>query len=240
MIHLYTDQSPHAWKVSVCLEELALPYELHHLRMSLGEQKSPEYLAISPAGIIPAIRDTDVASGLPGEDGDSGLVVIESGAILIYLAEKTGRLLPVEPAARSRVIQWLMFHTANIGPSQGSADVLDYEVDFEVPEAIEYFLGRTRGFYSVLEAELSKHEFIAGDDFSIADIANWTYVGTHEWVGLSLDAYPNLERWLGTMAKRPACCRGLNVPVKLDPESMPEGFEKYRRYIEIVRSMTER
>jgi GST-like protein len=240
MIKLYTDQSPHAWKVSVCLEELELPYELHHLRIALGEQKKPEYLAISPAGIIPAIVDTDVASGVGSDSGDPGLVVIESGAILIYLAEKTGRLLPTEPAARSRVIQWLMFHTANIGPSQGSADVLDYEVDFEVPKAIEYFLGRTRGFYAVLDAELEKHEYIAGDDFSIADIANWTYVGTHEWVGLTLDAYPNLERWLSTMAKRPACCRGLNVPVKLDPESMPEGFEKYRRYIEVVRSMTER
>lgn len=236
MIQLYMDQSPHAWKVSVCLEELGLPYELHHLRMALGEQKKPEYLAISPAGIVPAIVDTEVeAASDPG-----GLVVIESGAILIYLAEKTGRLLPNEVAARSRVIQWLMFHTANIGPSQGSADVLDYEVDFEVPEAIGYFLERTRGFYAVLDAELERHEYIAGDDFSIADIANWTYVGTHEWVGLTLDAYPNLDRWLGTMAKRPACCRGLNVPVELNPEAMPQGFEKYRRYIEIVRSMTER
>ncbi len=238
MIQLYMDQSPHAWKVSVCLEELALPYELHHLRMALGEQKKPEYLAISPAGIVPAIVDTDVDAGTHTEA--SHLVVIESGAILIYLAEKTGRLLPKQPAPRTRVIQWLMFHTANIGPSQGSADVLDYEVDFEVPKAIEYFLGRTRGFYAVLDAELEKHEYIAGDEFSIADIANWTYVGTHEWVGLRLDAYPHLERWLGTMAKRPACCRGLNVPVKLDPDAMPDGFEKYRRYIEVVRSMTER
>ena len=228
------DQSPHAWKVSVCLEELELPYELHYLRMALGEQKKPEYLAISPNGVVPAIVDDEI------DTGEGGLVVIESGAILIYLAEKTGRLLPTETIARSRVIQWLMFHTANIGPSQGSADVLDYEVDFEVPKAIEYFLDRTRGFYAVLDGELARHEYLAGDEFSIADIANWTYVGTHEWVGLSLDAYPNLRRWLSTMAKRPACRRGLNVPTKLDPDSMLEGFEKYRRYIEIVRSMLER
>jgi glutathione S-transferase len=198
--------------------------------MALGEQKKPEYLRISPAGVVPTIVDE--------EAGD--LAVIESGAILIYLAEKTGRLLPSETAARSRVIQWLMFHTANIGPSQGAADVLDYEVDFEVPEAIEYFRNRTLGFYAVLDAQLAKHEYLAGAEFSIADIANWTYVGTHEWVGLTLDDFPNLERWLATMAKRPGCRRGLNVPIELDPESMLEGFEKYRRYIEIVRSMLER
>ncbi len=148
MIQLYMDQSPHAWKVSVCLEELELPYELHHLRMALGEQKKPEYLAISPAGLVPAIVDQ--------EEGD--LAIIESGAILLYLAEKTGRLLPSETVARSRVVQWLMFHTANIGPSQGAADVLDYEVDFEVPEAIEYFRKRTMGLYAVLDAQLANHD----------------------------------------------------------------------------------
>ena len=230
MIHLYTDQSPHAWKVSVALEELELPYEVHHLRMSHGEQKSPAYLEISPWGVIPAIVDDD--------EGD--LAVIESGAILIYLAEKAGRLLPRETRARARVLQWLMFHTANIGPSQGAADVLDYELDKEVPDAIEYFRERTLGLYEVLDGQLRNNEYIAGEEFSIADIANWTYPGTAEWVGLSVEPYPNLERWLGTMAKRPACRRGLNVPIPLDPDSMPTGFEKYRRYIEIVKSMLDR
>ena len=229
MIRLYMDQSPHAWKVSVALEELELPYRLHHVRMSHREQKRPEYLAISPWGVVPAIVDT--------EAGD--LAVIESGAILVYLAEKTGRLLPTEPRARSQVLQWVFFHTANVGPSQGSADVLQYEVPEPIPAAVEFFLERTRGLYAVLDRRLRDREYLAGE-FSIADIANWTYVGTAEWVGLALDPYPNLLRWLGAMAKRPGCRRGLNVPIPLDPDRVPPGFEKYRRYIEVVRSMLDR
>jgi glutathione S-transferase len=229
MIQLYIDQSPHAWKVSVALEELELPYELHHVHMALQEQKRPEYLEISPWGVVPAIVDTD--------EGDFALT--ESGAILIYLAEKTGRLLPQATRPRYQVLQWVMFHTANIGPSQGAADILDYEFEKDVPDAIEFFRKRTLGMYAVLDEQLEGKEYIAGA-FSIADIANWTYIGTHEWVGLSIDAYPNLQRWLSTMAKRPGCRRGLNVPVALEPEKMPAGFDKYRRYIEIVRSMLER
>ncbi len=229
MIQLYTDQSPHAWKVSVALEELELPYELHHVRMAMKEQKRPEYLAISPAGVVPTIVDPEAG----------GLAVIESGAILIYLAEKTGRLLPREVRERSEVIQWLMFHTANIGPSQGAADVLQYEVPRPIPEAVGFFLERTRGLYAVLERRLEGREYLVGE-FSIADIANWTYVGTSEWVGIGLEPYPNLRRWLASMARRPGCRRGLNVPIALDPDAVPEGFEKYRRYIEIVKSMLDR
>ena len=154
--------------------------ELHRVRMSLQEQKRPEFLEISPWGVVPASVDTDEAD----------LAIIESGAILIHLAGKTGRLLPTELRQRSQVIQWLMFHTANIGPTQSSADPLT--------------------------------------------------IGTCEWVGLSLDAFPNLERWLSSMAKRPACRRGLNLPIPLEPEKMPAGYEKYRRYIETVRSMLDR
>jgi GST-like protein len=229
VIRLYMDQSPHAWKVSVALEELGLPYRLHHVRMSHHEQKRPEYLAISPWGVVPAIVDE--------EAGD--LAVIESGAILIYLAEKTGRLLPTEPRARSQVIQWLFFHTANIGPSQGAADVLHYEVPEPIPAAVAYFRERTLGLYAVLDRQLRDREYLAGE-FSIADIANWTYVGTCEWVDIHLDPFPNLERWLATMAKRPGCRRGLDVPIPLDPDRVPPGFEKYRRYIEIVKSMLDR
>lgn len=229
MIRLYTDQSPHAWKVSVALEELELPYRVHHLRMSHGEHKRPEYLAISPWGVVPTIVDED-----RGE-----LAVIESGAILVYLAEKAGRLLPSEPRARSQVFQWVFFHTANVGPSQGSADVLQYEVPVPMLDAVQFFLKRTLGLYAVLDRQLRDHEWLAGD-FSIADIANWTYVGTAEWVGIDLAPYPNLVRWLGSMAKRPGCRRGLNVPIPLDPDKMPAGFEKYRRYIQIVKSMLDR
>jgi glutathione S-transferase len=197
--------------------------------MSHGEQKRPEYLAISPLGVVPAIVDE--------ERGD--LAVFESGAILVYLAEKAGRLLPTEARARSQVFQWVFFHTANVGPSQGAADVLQYEVPEPIPAAVDFFLKRTLGMYAVLDRRLSDHEWLAGG-FSIADIANWTYVGTAEWVGIDLAPYPNLVRWLGSMAKRPGCRRGLEVPVPLDPERMPAGFEKYRRYIEIVKSMLER
>jgi glutathione S-transferase len=229
VIQLYTDQSPHAWKVSVALEELALPYRVHHVRMSHREQKRPEYLAISPWGVVPAIVDDD----------EGGLALSESGAILIYLAEKAGRLLPTERRARAEVLQWTIFHTANIGPSQGAADVLQYEVPEPIWDGVAFFLERTRGLYAVLEQRLEGREWLAGG-FSIADVANWTYVGTAEWVGLSLDPYPNLRAWLSRMAKRPGCRRGLNVPIPLDPDAMPPGFEKYRRYVEIVKSMLDR
>jgi len=229
VIQLYMDQSPHAWKVSVALEELGLPYQVHHVRMARKEQKRPEYLAISPWGVVPTIVDED----------EGNLALIESGAILIYLAEKAGRLLPATRRERAQVLQWLIFHTANIGPSQGAADVLHYEVPKPIPEAVAYFRERTLGLYEVLDRQLAEREYLAGE-FSIADIANWTYVGTSEWVGINLDRFPNLERWLGTLAKRPGCRRGLNQPVALDPDAVPAGFEKYRRYIEIVKSMLER
>jgi glutathione S-transferase len=229
VIQLYTDQSPHAWKVSVALEELELPYRAHHVRMSHGEQKRPEYLAISPWGVVPAIVDED----------RGGLAVIESGAILVYLAEKAGKLLPTEPRARAQVLQWVFFHTANVGPSQGAVDVLQYEVPEPMWDAVAFFMKRTLGLYSVLDRQLAEREWLAGE-FSIADIANWTYIGTAEWVGIDLAPYPNLVRWLGSMAKRPGCRRGLDVPVRLDPDSMPVGFEKYRRYIQTVKSMLDR
>ena len=129
--------------------------------------------------------------------------------------------------------------TANVGPSQGAADVLQYEVPKPMPEAVAHFRERTLGLYSVLERRLEGREYLAGE-FSIADIANWTYVGTSEWVGIGLEPFPRLRRWLGSMARRPGCRRGLNVPIPLDPAAVPAGFEKYRRYIEIVKSMLDR
>lgn len=231
MIQLYTDMSPHAWKVPIALEEMELPYEVNHISIGAGAQKSPDYLKISPWGVVPTIVDQEV--------GD--LVVIESGAILIYLAEKSGKLLPTSIPERSAVLQWLMFHTANMGPAQSVMDLLTYEIEEPIPQAVEFYRQRALTMYEVFDKQLSENEYVAGE-FSIADIAHWVYVGTHEWVGLNIDAFPNVERWLTTMGNRPGCCRGLDVPTPVSPDLVPEGeeFKKYRRYLEIVASMKRR
>jgi glutathione S-transferase len=221
--------SPHAWKAPIALEEMGLPYAVNHISLAAGAQKSPEYLKISPWGVVPTIVDEE----------EGNLVVIESGAILIYLAEKSGKLLPTSVAERSQVLQWLMFHTANIGPAQSVMDLLTYEIDKPIPEAVEFYKQRALVMYGVLDRQLADKEYVAGD-FSIADIAHWPYIGTHEWVGLSVEEFPNIQRWLTNMANRPACCRGLDVPAPIRPEMLPEGFEKYRRYLEIVASMKAR
>jgi glutathione S-transferase len=223
--------SPHAWKVPIALEEMSLPYQVNHISLAVGAQKSPDYLKISPWGVVPTIVDEEV----------DDLVVIESGAILIYLAEKSGKLLPTSLAERSQVLQWLMFHTANMGPAQSVMDLLTYEIEKPIPEAVEFYRQRALGMYAVFDRQLAEHEYVAGQ-FSIADIAHWVYVGTHEWVGLAIDAFPNVERWLSTMAGRPGCCRGLDVPAPVTPDLLPAGeeFAKYRRYLEIVAAMKTR
>ncbi len=231
MIQLYTDMSPHAWKAPIALEEMDLPYEVNHVSLATGATKSPEYRKISPWGVVPTIVDED----------EDDLVVIESGAILIYLAEKSGKLLPTSVRERTRVLQWLMFHTANMGPAQSTMDLLTYEVEEPIVEAVEYYRKRALGMYEVFDQQLAQNEYVAGE-FSIADIAHWIYVGTHEWVGLDIDPFPNVKRWLSTMASRPGCRRGLDVPTPVSPDLVPPGeeFEKYRRYLEIVASMKTR
>ena len=196
MIDLYTAGTPNGHKISIALEELALPYELHVLDLAAQQQKEPWFLAINPNGRIPAIVDREA----------DDFAVFESGAILIYLAEKTGRLLPADVKGRSRVIQWLMFQMGGIGPMMGQANVFYRYFPEKIQPAIDRYQGEVRRLFEVLDGRLAGNAYLAGD-YSIADIANWCWVRTHKWSGVSVEGLPHLQRWLDAMKARPACRR---------------------------------
>ena len=201
MITLHTAATPNGHKVSIALEELALPYELRVLDLSAGEQKRPDFLAINPNGRIPAIVDHDA----------DDFAVFESGAILIYLAEKTGRLMPQDAKGRSRVLQWLMFQMGGVGPMMGQANVFYRYFPEKIQPAIDRYQAEGRRLFEVLDGHLARHEWLAGD-YSIADIANWAWVRTHRWSGISIDGLPHLRRWRDAIRARPAVQRGLERP----------------------------
>src|SRR5512137_1166125 len=212
MIELFTAATPNGHKVSIALEELSLPYQMRVLDFSKGEQKEPWFLAINPNGRIPAIIDHDA--------GD--FAVFESGAILVYLAEKTGRLLPTDGKGRSRVLQWLMFQMGGVGPMMGQANVFFRYFPEKIQPAIERYQAEVKRLFGVLDSRLAGHEYLAGD-YSIADIANFAWVTTHAWSGVEIDGFPRLSRWLHELRARPAVQRGLAVPAPklrdLDGES---------------------
>lgn len=201
MIDLYTAPTPNGWKASVTLEELELSYETKALDLSAGDQKKPDYIAINPNGRIPAIVDHD----------EDDFAVFESGAIMIYLAEKTGRLMPTDANARSRVIQWLMFQMGGVGPIMGQANVFFRYFPEKIQPAIDRYQNEGRRLFEVLNSHLANNEWLAGD-FSIADIANWCWVRTHRWSGIDVDGLEHLGRWKDAMKERPACRRGVEVP----------------------------
>ncbi len=201
MIDLYTASTPNGWKASVTLEELELPYETHPIDLGKDEQKQDCYLKLNPNGRIPVIVDRD-------------LPVFETGAIMIYLAEKTGRLLPTDAKGRTRVIQWLMFQMGGIGPMMGQANVFFRYFPETLQPAIDRYQNETRRLFEVLERRLGESEWLA-DDYSIADIANWCWVRTYKWSGVSADGLPNLKRWRDALRERPACQRGIEVPAVL-------------------------
>ncbi len=201
MIELYTAATPNGQKISIALEELGLPYRVHALSFDRKEQKAPEYLKINPNGRIPAIVDTD----------NDNFAVFESGAILLYLAEKTGRLMPTDARGRSTVIQWLMFQMGGVGPMQGQANVFFRYFPEKLQGAIDRYQNETRRLYEVLDTRLGEVEYLAGD-YSIADIATYPWVRIHDWSGVSVDGLPHLQRWMDALAARPAVQRGLQVP----------------------------
>jgi len=214
MISLYTSPTPNGWKASITLEELGLPYEVHAIDLMKGEQKEPGYLAINPNGRIPAIVDHD----------DDDFAVFESGAVMMYLAEKTGRLLPTEAKARSRVVQWLMFQMGGVGPMMGQANVFFRYTPEKIPYAIERYQRESRRLLEVLDGQLAEREWLAGD-YSIADIANYAWAHTYSWSGVSVEGLPHLKAWLDKIRWRPAVQRGLAVPRKV--ELMEEDEEKF-------------
>ncbi|MBK9521100.1 MAG: glutathione S-transferase N-terminal domain-containing protein [Rhodocyclaceae bacterium] len=227
MIDLYTAATPNGHKVSIALEELAMPYNMHVIELSKNVQKEDWFLAICPNGRIPAIVDRDA--------GD--FAVFESGAILIYLAEKTGRLMPSDAKGRSLVIQWLMFQMGGIGPMMGQANVFFRYFPEKIQPAIDRYQGECRRLFRVLDTRLKDHEFLAGD-YSIADIANWAWVRTHRWSGVEIDDLPHLLRWRDQLRDRPAVLKGIEMP----PSSMNvrvDDAEKAKQFAEQARKMLE-
>ena len=201
MIELFTANTPNGWKISVALEEMELPYTVRPIALQNGEQREDWYVALNPNGRIPTIVDHD--------NGD--FAVFESGAILVYLAERTGKLMPRDEKGRSQVLQWLMFQMGGVGPMMGQANVFYRYAPEKIPFAIDRYHRECRRLFEVLDRRLASHEWLAGD-YSIADIANWCWVHIYPWSGIDITGLGNLERWLAVIGSRPAVQRGRMVP----------------------------
>ena len=204
MIDVYSWPTSNGRKVNIMVEELGLDYAMHPIDISKGDQFTPEYSAINPNQKIPAIVDLEGPEGKP-------YTVIESGAILMYLAEKMGKFLPKDVAARFEVIQWLMFQMGGIGPIFGQAHHFRRAAKQKVPYAIGRFTDETRRLWGVLDGRLAENEYLAGD-YSVADIATFPWTMRHEWQGIELDEYPNVKRWYEAIDARPAVRKGLEFP----------------------------
>jgi glutathione S-transferase len=208
VIDLYTWTTPNGRKVSIALEEMGLPYTVHPVPIRTGMQKTPAFLAINPNGRIPAIVDRDA----------DDFAVFESGAILIYLAEKSGLFMPTERKARSVVLQWLMWQMGGLGPMHGQANVFNRYFPEKIPSVIKRYQDETRRLFTVMDTRLADHAFLAGD-YSIADMACWPWVMQHDWAGVPIDDLPHLSRWLANIGERPAVQRGFDVPA---PQLQPD------------------
>jgi len=201
MIELYTSPTPNGYKISIMLEETGMDYAVHAIDLGKKEQKTPEFLAMNPNGRIPVIVDRD----------NDDFVVFESGAILIYLAEKSGQFLPQEEQARSRVLQWLMFQMGAVGPMMGQANVFFRYFPEKIPAAIDRYQHEGRRLFEVLDGRLDGRDYLC-DEYSIADIATWPWAVTHEWSGIDVSGLDNLQAWLERIAARPAVARGRKIP----------------------------
>jgi glutathione S-transferase len=201
-IKLYTAATPNGWKISIALEEMGLPYEVRVIDFATQEQKADWYVKLNPNGRIPTLDD-------------EGFILFESGAILIYLAEKTGKFLPKDVHGRSRVIQWLMFQMSGVGPMMGQANVFLRYFPEKIPAVIERYQREVTRLFGVLDRQLASHEYIAGE-YSIADMALWPWVSGYEWSGVSVAEFASLQRWLSLLGARPAVQAGRDVPIKRD------------------------
>ncbi|HXY76746.1 MAG TPA: glutathione S-transferase N-terminal domain-containing protein [Steroidobacteraceae bacterium] len=201
-IKLYTAATPNGWKVSIALEEMGLPYEVRMIDFSTLEQRADWYVKLNPNGRIPTLDD-------------DGFIIFESGAILIYLAEKTGKFLPKDVQGRSRVIQWLMFQMSGVGPMMGQLNVFARYFPEKIQSAIERYQREVTRLFGVLDRQLATHEYIAGD-YSIADIALWPWVSGHDYSGVSVAEFASVQRWLALVGARPAVQAGRDVPIRRD------------------------
>ena len=209
MIDLYTWTTPNGRKVSIALEELGLPYTVHAVNIGEDEQFAPDFLKIAPNNKIPAIVDND-----------NGTAMMESGAILLYLAKKTGKLLPSDEKARWSAIEWLMWQMGGVGPMCGQVHHFVRFNQGKSAYAEERFLKEAKRLYGVMDKRLADHEFLAGE-YSVADIATWPWISRFEWQTIDLDDFPNVKRWYTDIANRPAVQRGYDVPKKVGDMPMP-------------------
>ena len=208
MIEFYTDATPNGWKVSVVLEEIGMAYNTHHIDILKGEQKEAWFQAICPNGRIPAIVDTE-----------NNLSIFESGAIMLYLAKKSGQLIPADVKGESLVTQWLMFQMAGIGPMMGQSNVFYRYFPEKIPSAIARYHNECRRLFEVLNRQLIGRDFIC-DQYSIADIANWCWVRIHAWGGSDVEGLTNLKAWMQRLEDRPSCQKGVAVPYLQDWEKL--------------------
>jgi len=211
-ITLYTAATPNGWKVSIALEEMGLPYAVRVIDFATNEQKADWYVKLNPNGRIPTLTD-------------DGFALFESGAILIYLAEKTGRFLPRDTQTRSRVFQWLMFQMSAVGPMMGQANVFLRYFPEKIQPAIDRYQREVTRLFGVLDRQLAAHEYVVGE-YSIADMALWPWVSGYEWSGVTVDEFSNLQRWLAKVGERPAVQAGRDVPIKRDRAAEIEAARK--------------
>ena len=204
MIDLYTWTTPNGRKVSIMLEELGLPYRVHAINIGKGDQFTPDYVAINPNSKIPSIVDANGPEGKP-------YAMMESGAILVYLAGKTGKLLPAGDRGKYDALQWLMFQMGGVGPIFGQVHHFVRAAKESDPYSIQRYIKETRRLYKVLDARLEDHEYLV-DEYSIADIATYPWVARFEWHKTDLGAFPNVKRWFDAISKRPAVQKGMRVP----------------------------
>ena len=227
MIDFYTAPTPNGHKVSCTLEAMELEYETHVVNLMENEQKKPEFLAISPNGRIPAIIDRDT----------DNLAIFESGAIMIYLAEKTGKLMPTDLNEKAKVLEWLMFQMGGVGPMMGQANVFFRYFPEKIQPAIDRYQNEGRRLFEVLNTHLAKQDWLA-KDYSIADIANWCWVRTYKWSGISIEGLNHLERWMRAMYDQPGMSAGLEVPIKM--ESLLDDDKKAKEFAKNAEKMVKK
>ena len=218
MIDLYTASTPNGWKVSITLEELSIPYKVKEIDLIKGDQKKKSFLKINPNGRIPAIIDR----------GENNLAIFESCAIMIYLAEKTGKLLPSDPTKKSEVLQWLMFQMGGVGPMMGQANVFYRYFPEKLQSVIDRYQNESKRLFTVIDKHLQSNQYLA-QDFSIADIANRSWIRIHKWSGVEIEDLPHLKRWMDEICLRPACIKGVQIPRALElPDD--ENSEKIKEF----------
>ena len=215
MIDFYTAPTPNGHKVSCTLEALNMDYKVHVVNLMENEQKKPDFLKISPNGRIPAIVDRSA----------DNLSIFESGAIMIY-AERSGKLMSSDPTKKAKVLEWLMFQMGGVGPMMGQANVFFRYMPEKIPTAIDRYQNECRRLFKVLDKQLSKQDWIAGD-YSIADIANWCWVRTYKWSGVNVEGLDNLMSWSKRMYEQPGMLKGIEVPFKVENLLKKENAEKF-------------